>query len=1625
MVRIIVFILFLVVIPARAASDINPVFGRLELAFEPNQGQADSKVKFLSRGKGYGLFLTPDEAVIRFAAPKPSAVRMKFHGQKRNPRVEGLEPLVGASNYLIGAQRSAHRTNVPRYKKVRYVDVYPGIDVVYYGNQRLLEYDFIVRPGADPGKIRIAFSGAEHLTIGEGGDLILKTRAGEMVQRKPRVFQQFDGREKVVDAAYVISGGHVGFNFGEYDKTKPLVIDPVLIYSTYFGGTGTGDQPYSIAVDSERNVYIAGFTTSTDFPITGGAQSANGGQADAFVLKLDPTGTQAVYATYIGGSAADEAHSVAVDAAGNAYITGFTLSSNFPVVNGFQRTRGGAQDAYVLKLNSAGNAILFSSYLGGSADDRGFGIALDPRGNIYIAGATASSNFPTTSPYQRANGGGFADVFVTKLDAAANVIYSTYAGGIGNDQPLGIAVDGSGAAYVTGFTTSLNFPLVNPVQSKYGGTDAGGGTDDAFVFKLNSAGTALDYSTYLGGIGSDNGVRIAVDDAGGAYVTGMTTSVNFPTAKPYQFLPAGDADAFVTRLSPDGQSLVFSTFFGGFQTDSGTSIAVDRAGGVYVAGFTTSFDLPTANEIQNFIGGDRDGYVAKFMPDGSTIVFSTFLGGLGADAAVATAVDADENIYVTGLTSSDNFPTTANPVQAAISTGQDLFIAKINARDIVASSQFQVASEGVSSVITRGTRTDAVFGYGTAEPEQPGARLTGLAIVSSRQNGATVTEVGVPAPQLLEVGRLFVDFTSEGRSVISLANPSDEEASVDFVFTDEAGESSFANVKVPPHQHFSRFVTDEPLLVFGPGTLNFTSSIPLAATAFRTITNAAGDFLLSTTPIVNPYLVTSEPVTIPELAEGGGWNTDVILVNTTENQMNGEVQFFDQAGNPIEVGIGDGTTGASVVEFDIPKRGFQRVVTAGIASRAEVEFAGNTGFSFRTAGSGSFQISGFASAEPAASDIRLNGLQILEYRQLGIVQSHLGLIAPALQQAGRLFVENTEQVRTMIAIANPTYDDVPVEIKLTDDAGTSSEPVIVTVPARGQYSSFVSEAPISVPTGAARTLSFSSSVSMFATAVRFFTNEINDSILTAIPIADTSKVVNRPVVIPHFTNGAGWTSEIVLVNTTDAPMNGEVRFVSQGSASDPVQGVTVGAGIGTASVFEYNIPAGSYQRIQTNGLPDEENGIADALAVGSVWIVPFGDASAPQAHAIVAQRVGGNTIFQTTIGGQVPASSLRLYAEASGDFGAGKMKSTHTAIALANPSNSPITVRLQLVSLDGTSLGTSGPVQIPASGQVAMFLNQVPGFESLRAPFQAVLTVNVTEGSGVTAVSLRAMINELKDFIFTTTGPLNDDAGLPGQLVFPYMTDGTGYTTQFILVNPPGVQNVSGVLRFLAPDASGLQTDVLRLGSVRIAPFPGFETPHAHAVLTYKDGGIAAFQTAVEGQLPAKTYRFYAETIGDFESGASGSTRSAVALANPSASPVTVRLDLTSLDGRLAAASRPIEIPPGGETAMFVHQVLGLEAAPLPFQGLLRVTTLSGAGVTAVGMRAIFNERGNVLFTTTGPLVEDAGLPGQLVFPHIAEGGGFTTQFIVVGAPSGRGGSGVLRFFNQEGNPLSVTLTVR
>jgi beta-propeller repeat-containing protein len=680
---------------------VQDTYAKLPLSFEANVGQTDPQVDFLARGSGYTMFLSQGDAVLSFrsgtksgrqmpghpeavAAPLIGGVlRMQLGGANAVARVSPERRLGGTVNYFIGNDPTGWRTNVPTYARVVYHDAYPGIDLAYYGDQGRLEYDFVVAPGADPSAIALRFAGAESVMVDGLGDLVLGLAAGEIRQQKPLIYQKAGGVRTAISGGYLIAdNGEVRFAVAAYDSSRPLVIDPVLVYSTYLGGAN-GDIGLGIAVDTAGSAYVTGQTRSTDFPTSTGAHDTTlTGTVDIFVTKLNAAGTGLIYSTYLGGSGSlDESSSaIAVDTTGSAYITGFTGSSDFPTTSGaFDTTNGPPPDAFVTKLNAAGTGLLYSTYLGGDGQDNGRGIAVDSAGSAYVTGDTASTDFPTSAGAFATTLDGISDAFVTKLNAAGSgLAYSTYLGGGDREIGFDIAVDTAGSAYVTGSTWSTDFPTS---AGAFDTTLSGAGdTADAFVTKLNPAGTGFLYSTYLGGGSHEEGDAIAIDSLGSVYIAGITSSTDFPTSGgAVDTMLGGPQDAFVTKLNTAGSGLVYSTYLGGSGFDSGFGIAVDTAGSAHVTGNTTSADFPTTSgAFDTMLNGFTDAFVTKLNSAGTGLLYSTYLGGGGNEVSRAIAIDTAGSIYVTGQTTSTNFPTTAFASQTAPpGGGGDAFVTKI------------------------------------------------------------------------------------------------------------------------------------------------------------------------------------------------------------------------------------------------------------------------------------------------------------------------------------------------------------------------------------------------------------------------------------------------------------------------------------------------------------------------------------------------------------------------------------------------------------------------------------------------------------------------------------------------------------------------------------------------------------------------------------------------------------------------------------------------------------------------------------------------------------------------------------------------------------------------------------
>jgi Beta-propeller repeat/Abnormal spindle-like microcephaly-assoc'd, ASPM-SPD-2-Hydin len=766
-------------------------YGRLPLNFEANEGQTDDKVKFLSRGGGHTLFLTLTDAVLalrepilaehkgtRVAVPSKlaaserasriTALRMRLVGADPKAKILGAEELPGKTNYFIGNDPKKWRTNVPTYAEVKYESVYPGVDLVYYGNQGQLECDFVLAPGADPRAISLTFSGARRVRLDrQTGDLILKTRTGEVRFHAPAIYQLSSTSQEAqsaskttIDGHYGLTHHHLTFEVASYDRTRPLVIDPALSYSTFLGGSGT-DVADSIAVDASGNAYVTGYTDSSDFPTTLGAfQTTCGGscsQYHAFVTKLNSTGSGLVFSSYLGGSSLDNGSGIALDALGDAYVTGYTLSSDFPITSGaFQTTYGGGGDSFVTELNPSGSALIYSTYLGGSNVDTPSGIAVDRSGDAYVTGQTASANLPVTvGAFQATCPGGCSNGigFVTKLNPAGSaLVYSTYLGGSFNDAPSGIALDNAGDAYITGFAGSTDFPTT-PGVFDTSCSSCSGDTPDAFVTELNPSGSGLVYSTYLGGSALDYGTGIAVANSGQAYVTGLTESTDFPTTSGAFQTTCYDCDpshysgaAFVTALNPSGSGLVYSTYLSGNGGDYGSAIAEDASGDAYVTGSTGSSNFPTTPGAFQTIPPGRDSFVTELNPNGSALVYSTYLGGSGADAGTGISVDATDNFYVTGDTYSADFPVTPGSFQmkcGGACAGLDAFVTKFVAGDQVWPLTLNFGNQTIGT--TSPSQTASLSNSGTTTLNITGISLTGANSADFTQTNTCGTSLAAGA----------------------------------------------------------------------------------------------------------------------------------------------------------------------------------------------------------------------------------------------------------------------------------------------------------------------------------------------------------------------------------------------------------------------------------------------------------------------------------------------------------------------------------------------------------------------------------------------------------------------------------------------------------------------------------------------------------------------------------------------------------------------------------------------------------------------------------------------------------------------------------------------------------------
>jgi uncharacterized repeat protein (TIGR01451 family) len=665
-----------------ASVSVAKMIGSMPAWFEPNLGQMNSSVLFAYKHKGNSVFLTAEGLVLAGKRQIDTGggritdvMKIQFEGADRGAALRGAMPQGARINRLIGNDPSKWITGIPAYEKVMWSGTYPGIDVIFYGSADGLEFDYVLSPGAHPETIRLLFNGCDRLEQDELGNLLLSANGSTVTLLKPKISQLTKGARKEITGGFrVLNDRTVGLELGLYDAAEELLIDPAVLFSTYLGGNEQepGEGAYGVAVDKEGCTYVTGYTSAPDFPVQNALQPTLLGTTNAFITKYKKGGRELDYSTYLGGSDVDFGTGIALDGQGNVYLSGYTSSKDFPVVNGFQSTLNGIQNAFVTKLNPTGNGIVYSTYLGGSALDAASAVAVDGAGSAFVTGSATSEDFPVRNAVQPALGG-VMNAFIAKLSpSGSSLIYSTYLGGSSQDAGNAIALGSNGAAYITGNTDSPDLPVKNAFQPRLANAQ---GIRDAFVAKLNGAGSDIDYCTYLGGNLDDFGSAIAVDRQGSAFVTGTTFSGDFPVLNALQPGLLGTANCFITRFAPDGRSLVFSTYLGGSGYDYSSAITLGGQGDLTVSGATTSANFPVQNPIQPLYAGNTDAFLSTLSSNGSVLKFSSFIGGINADFSNAVAAGKG-GTSLAGVTMSNDFPTKV-PVQPALIGTADGFVAQI------------------------------------------------------------------------------------------------------------------------------------------------------------------------------------------------------------------------------------------------------------------------------------------------------------------------------------------------------------------------------------------------------------------------------------------------------------------------------------------------------------------------------------------------------------------------------------------------------------------------------------------------------------------------------------------------------------------------------------------------------------------------------------------------------------------------------------------------------------------------------------------------------------------------------------------------------------------------------------
>jgi hypothetical protein len=1099
------------------------------LSFEANAGQLDRHMNFMARGDGYSLLLTTGEMMLSVTGTSArtrvelnnhepikrrgtplepgtvshpaQVVRIRMVGANQHSKATGLGKYLKTANYFNGNNVKNWKTNIPTYAQIKYSDIYPGIDLIYYGNQQKLEHDFIIRPGTDVSTIRL-YTDSKEMRLDAAGDLLLG-KNNALRFHKPLIYQERDGVRIKIAGRYLVHGSHeFGFEVEKYDTTLPLVIDPIISYSTFLGGQSY-DEPSAICTDPEGNIYVVGSTSSTNFPTMNPYMKYAAG--DAFVTKINAYG-EIVYSTYLGGNNPDYGKGIAADSDGNAYVTGYTWSGNFPTVNPVQGKNGWVKDAFILKLSPSGDRLIYSTFLGGSENEEAYGITVDSNRNAFVTGTTWSSrDFPTVNAVQP-RFGGVSDIFVAKLNPMGNaLLFSTYLGGTSGDHGYAITSDAYGNAYVTGQTDIL-----------------------VFVAKLSASGDDLIYSKILG---LGQGYGIAVDTSGSSYITGG----------------GGMLDAFVFKLTPAGDGIVYSTSLGGstnqtgYSTnDVGNSIAVDAVGNAYVTGYTQCTDFPTANPIQDgFAGGITDAFVAELNPSGSALLFSTYLGGNGEDRGQGIAVDSLGNIYVTGYTTSVDFPN-INAIQDNLDRDTDMFVTKIS--HFYPVLKHDLKAGGASRTTTSGKGNSLRVGYASAALNS-GATPYATAVFSFKQNGITVAEAGVPASPPTTQARIFVEYRINATAIpgrsdagiidintgIAVVNYGSSTANVTYTLRDLNGIiSALGHGTIAAGGHFAKFIdqfkevapdfslpldfTTKPYW----GSLDIASDQPLSVLALRGTSNQRDEFLVTTTPMAD----LTQPLGygslyFPQFADGGGYTTSLLLLNTSNQSESGVIHILDNQGAPLVVNQVGGTADSSF-RYLIPSGGVFRLQSDGFPASTRA---------------------GWVRLAPDNGSPTPVGSGVFSYNPGSIMVSESGISSAISTTRARIYVDLSRNHNTGLAVANLSGAAANITIKAFQTDGSTpagSSQGLFQLGGNGHDAKFADQIITGLPEGFRGVLDISSATSFAALTVHTLINERHDFLMTTFPTADANQAAPAPIVFPQIADGGGYVTQFIFLSPREA-----------------------------------------------------------------------------------------------------------------------------------------------------------------------------------------------------------------------------------------------------------------------------------------------------------------------------------------------------------------------------------------------------------------------------------------------------------------------------------------------------------